>query len=272
MTHVHVAVVIGLGEIGVPILKLLTDAYGDQVRGRDVEEPEWRFGGIPLREPKFRFMHICFPETMNFLNEVAIYMSRYDPDAVIIHSTLSPGMTERISEYLWDFELLPGIFFSPVRGNVTDGMIWGLKTYTKFLSPCSRTGPDMVSMVKEHLQGAEMRVEVVSDATTLEYAKLLDLAYYGTCIAVFQEIERIVNERNLQYGTIKQFIGSTGEESQGKVPRTLYYGGYIGGHCVVPGIEKILGEHDVPLLKAVLESNVKRFKELLFRDSIGQAE
>lgn len=262
MSSRNLAVVIGLGEVGAPILELLTGAYGHRVRGRDIEEPDWRFGGSPLKDPKFEFMHICFPETTNFLKEVAGYVTKYDPDILIIHSTLSPGLTEKVSKYL---KGLRGVFFSPVRGNMRDGMIWSLKAYSKFLAPCSKTGidSDIIARAKAHLEGASMSVELVSNAKTLEYAKLLDLAYYGTCIAVFQEIERIVEAENLQYATIKEFIASTEEESQGKVPRTLYYGGHIRGHCVIPAIEKILGEHDIPLLRAVLESNMKRYRELL---------
>lgn len=267
------AVVIGLGEIGKPILQLLSEAYDDKIhdnriRGRDVEEPNWRFGGIPLKDPTFTFMHICFPESTTFLNEVATYVSMYSPENLIIHSTLSPGMTDKIGEYLWDTDGLPGIFYSPVRGNTRDGMIWGLKTYTKFFAPYRMTylmAKDLISFTKDHLEKAGMNVQVINSAISLEYGKLFNLAYYAACISFFQGLERIVEAKSLNYDVIKQFISSTEEESEGKVPRPLYYGGYIGGHCVIQGVEKILAQNNMPLLEAILESNIKRYKERLFK-------
>ena len=61
----------------------------------------------------------------------------------------------------------------------------------------------------------------------------------------------------------REFIESTPEESEGRAPRTLLYGGFIGGHCVIPAIEKILAEHDIPMLREVLDSNIRRSLELI---------
>jgi hypothetical protein len=268
------ALVIGMGEVGKPLFKLLSAHYGRfEVKSRDLGPVAWK--------DTFQYLHICFPQTQNFLEAVADYVVEYSAPNVIIHSTLSPGMTEYLEARLLDANR-SSVFYSPVRANVRDGMIWGMKTYTKYLAPAKRTGMlnlEAVVQAKEHLEGAGMSVKIVEDATSLEYAKLFNLAYYGVCIALFQEFERIVEEGaaltpacaqkgKLDYRVIRDFIGSTGEEAKkgGKdVPRPLYYGGFIGGHCIIPALEKLVAAHEIPLFEAVLESNIKRGRELLFR-------
>ena len=256
------AIVIGGGEIGTPIYEMLRDAYGKEAFCRDAEKPVWE-SLFPGRS--FTFLHICFPQTIDWTKHVLGYVEKYKPKAVIIHSTLHPGTTEQLNE------LCPIFYYSPVRGNIKDGMRWSLEHYTKYVS---RLGPDrkgapakhenwekLDQKVLDHLNGAGLKVKMVDDTTSLEYAKVLDLCWYGLNIAFYQELERIC-EPLLDYPIIREFIESTPTESEGKVSRTVYYGGFIGGHCVIPAFEKLLALHDVPMIKAALESNIKREREL----------
>jgi len=246
-------IIIGLGEVGKPLLEILQSRYeeGDIV-GRDIEDT------IP-EVTKCEFLHIAFPQTTQFIKNVVSYIENYKPKYVIIHSTVTPGVTRRIHYRCWTNGTQ--VYYSPVRANTRDGMKWGLFVYTKFIAGCHGS----VSLtVLTHLNTAGIHAKAVTNVETLEYAKLFNLMYYGTCIAVFQEIERIVESHDLHYDTIKDFIRSTEIDSGGKVPRPLYYGGFIGGHCVIPAFEKLLSLHDVPLLKDVIESNIKREGELLF--------
>lgn len=252
------ALVIGGGEIGTPIYEMLRDAYGKEVFCRDAESPIWE-SLFPGR--RFTFLHICFPQTVDWTKYVLGYVEKYKPKAVIIHSTLHPGTTEQLNE------LCPIFYYSPVRGNIKDGMRWCLERYTKYISKLSSErrgepeGEGLDGMVHDHLSEAGFDVKMAEDSASLEYAKILDLCWYGLNIAFYQELERIC-EPLLDYPTIREFIESTPIESEGKVSRTVYYGGFIGGHCVVPAFEKLLALHDVPMIKAALESNIKREREL----------
>lgn len=243
------AVVLGLGEIGRPIFEMLRDAHGeDQVYGKDVEPAPWAH--------QFKFMHVCIPQSPGFVPALKNYVAEYNPQHIIIHSTLSPG----ISSYL-DSIFDATVYYSPVRGNLKDGMRWSLERYSKYLASWTYVD-DSLSVVK-HLSDAGFPVEVVNDPVALEWAKILDLAWYGLNIGFYQEIERLSENENFNYTVVSNFIKTTPEQSEGRAARTMFFGGYIGGHCVIPAIEKILAHTDIPMLRAVIDSNIKRQEELL---------
>lgn len=285
------ALVIGMGEVGYPLWKMLVQAYGaNEVKARDVK-PAWL--GYT-----FEFLHICYPQDQNFVDNIVQYADLYKAKQIIIHSTVSPGMTNRVYEALLDKHGIPSatnpdvirlpstcpmVYFSPVNGNTRDGMEWGLKTYTKYLAPSRRardytipfhrpienlsdwikSGSEEIDLAAEHLRGAGFTVELVSDLRALEYAKLLDLCWFGLNIAFFQEVERMLKDE--EYQVLKNFMMMIDQKSEGKVPRVVFYGGYIGGHCVVPAMEKILAASDSGMLKEALISNMKRKEELIDR-------
>jgi len=121
-------------------------------------------------------------------------------------------------------------------------------------------------IISDHLEEVFPKIKMVEDSTSLEYAKILDLCWYGLNIAFYQELERIVENKALPYDLIREFIESTPKESEGKVPRVVYYGGHIGGHCVIPAVEKLIGVEPSctmkMMLRAIIESNIRREREL----------
>lgn len=265
---VKLALVIGQGEVGNPLFEMLADAFGpDEVLFRDIDEPEWH--------EKFHFLHICYPQNMDWKESIVKYLTQYDPKAVIIHSTVHPGTTYDLNR-----SIQPIFYYSPVRGNIKDGMRWCLEKYTKYIA-----GPVHAELrtldeenpyaeVMTHMERAGFKIEYIPYAEYLEYAKILDLAWYGLNIAFYQELERIAYPHFGRYKVIKDFIESTPIESEGKVQRSIFYGGFIGGHCVIPAIEKILAKHDVPILKAAIESNIKREREMILHPDqlLGEKE
>ena len=252
------AIVLGLGEIGKPIYKMLANAYGnDEVRG-------WDSGFFPgpdsgifrvTDDQTFTFMHVCYPQLPGFVESVWAYTVLYKPDHIIIHSTVSPGLLGKVQQTVG---IDTRVYYSPVRGNLRDGMEECLEYYTKYVVSVM---PLPSGVAGSHLEEAGFTVKYVNSVDGLVWAKLLDLAWYGLNIAFYQELERIVPDI-LDYEIVKEFISSTPQESDGKARREIFYGGYIGGHCVTQAIEKILAEKDMPMLRAVLDSNLKRFVEL----------
>jgi hypothetical protein len=252
------AVVVGLGEVGIPILDMLCKAYGcENIRGYDIKL-SFTFEG------PFKFMHICFPQNPDFVKQIGGYIKKFEPEYIIVHSTLSPGMTTWLSaEYsIGPPECrLPAIAYSPVRGNIKNGMIWSLERYTKYVAAFGLKEEEKVVII-EHLEGAGFKTKYLEDPEALECAKIWDLAWYGLNIAFYQEMERALSPAAVR--AVREYISSTPVESEGKVPRILLYGGFIGGHCVIPAIEKILAQHDIQMLRSVLDSNLKRAVELTY--------
>ena len=79
--------VIGLGEIGRPLMEVLRKAH--RVEGIDLP-PRDVAGPIDL-------MHVCYPgDISDFAGETAKYVRRYKPSIVVIHSTVPVGTTRAV--------------------------------------------------------------------------------------------------------------------------------------------------------------------------------
>jgi len=271
--------VLGLGEVGEPLYKMLRTTVRTIGNLVDVHDPaiDWCDRTGYIEEIEYDILHVCFPQSENFVKYMLEYIKKFKPRCVIIHSTLTPGMTRHLGEVLKASDIpkseIPALVYSPVRGNMTEGMERGLRQYTKYFSfmvpGVIDIGPETV---EKHLQDIGFKTEMVQDTESLEWAKILDLGLYGLNIAYYQELERIVTDNAMEYSTIRNFIESTPKESEGRAQRVVNYGGYIGGHCVMQAIDKILSLKDIPLLKAVVDSNRKREMELTFNpeDCIGK--
>ena len=89
--------VIGLGEIGIPILKTLSKAIptaGYDTNHRLVNKKEYD----KLINHRTIFEHICIPFTDKFIDSVLGLVKQHKPMAIVIHSTISPRTTETIQK------------------------------------------------------------------------------------------------------------------------------------------------------------------------------
>ena len=88
-------IVAGIGEIGKPILKLLSknsitvgfDLNRDLMDERKFEK---------YKKLKTSFLHITIPVTNRFINDVLKLYKKFQPECVVIHSTIKPGTTEKL--------------------------------------------------------------------------------------------------------------------------------------------------------------------------------
>ena len=238
-------IIIGLGEVGSGLYELVKQFH--ETETLDIK-PKQIVGS-------FDVMHICFSYNNEFVDNALNYVKQFEPKLLLIESTTRPGTTDAIAKKLP--ETL--VCHSPVRGRHKDTILLGLKTYTKYVGPCSN---EAAEFAKEYYQDMGLKVSVAKSPLETEFAKLMNLSYYGTCIGIFQEFERIIEKYNLERDDIMNFINSTQTDSKGKVPRPLYYGGYVGGHCVTPAMEKLQEFCEFQIFKEVLKSNERRLKEV----------
>ena len=85
-------VVAGLGEIGTPILKILRKEYvavGYDINKKLMNQELFK-KQIDLHTS---FLHIAIPFTQKFDKSVKDLVKKFQPDCVVIHSTISPGTT-----------------------------------------------------------------------------------------------------------------------------------------------------------------------------------
>jgi len=238
-------ILIGLGEIGSAIHDLVKQFH--ETETLDIKPK--KIVGF------FDVMHICFPYTDKFIKNVLSYVKQFQPKLLIIESTTQPGTTDKIAKEI------PAtlVCHSPVRGRHEKTILLGLKTYTKYIGPCSS---EAAEFAKKYYTDIGLNIYIAKSPFETEFAKLINLAYYGTCIGIFQEFERLIEKHALKREDIMNFLGSTQIESQGNVPRPLYYGGYIGGHCVTPALKMLQKLCEFQIFSEVLKSNKRRLAEV----------
>lgn len=226
------SLVVGLGEVGLPLLQVLSRAYC--VEGVDVEPKQ-------VSQP-VDFMHVCYPaEIEDFVGTTRQYAGRYRPDVVVIHSTVPVGTTRAVQR-----EVTVPVAYSPVRGKHAR-MAEELLRYVKFVGAAdSKAG----AMVERYFQGAGMKTRCVSSPEAAELAKLTETTYFGLLVAFAQDVDRMARSVGVAYDEVAAFY-----DEIGYLPPVRYFPGVIGGHCVVPNIALLKRSFNSELLSAIEWSN-----------------
>jgi len=229
--------VIGLGEVGKPLMEVLASTY--DIKGRDIEYESVDDVSV---------MHVCYPYQINdFIGTTVENVEEYAPDLVIINSTVLPGTTRKIRE----ISKTPTVF-SPVRGkHVCMGE--ELLHYTKYVGG---TDPDSTRLAAEHFEKAGMKVGTMSSCEALELAKLLETTYFGVLVAWAQETERFCNKLAVDYDEVMRFT-----EEIRYLPPVILQPGYIGGHCVIPNIRLLEQLRPSEFTEAIRGSNEVKARE-----------
>src|SRR5882724_3975842 len=202
-------VVVGLGEVGKPLLELASRHH--DVIGVDIAPPK--------RVENVDVLHICFPfEIKDFIGESARYIELFKPAVTIVNSTVGVGTTRAIAERSGT-----AVVNSPVRGKHVR-MLEELRHYTKFVGAAD---PDAGEQAAKHFQSAGLKTKVLSSPEASELAKLTETTYFGLMIAWAQEIERYCDQTGADYNEVISFY-----EEIKFFPPVKYFPGVIGGHCV----------------------------------------
>src|ERR1051325_2915409 len=236
MSNAEKVMVVGLGEIGKPLLEVISRHY--ETVGVDIVPPAEPPGDIDV-------MHVCYPFRINdFIGETAGYIQRFNPRLTVIHSTVAVGTTRAVAERTG-----ATVVNSPVRGKHTR-MAAELLHYDKFVG-----GIDTASGEKaaRHFESVGMKTRILSSPEATELAKLTETTYFGLIIAWAQEVERYCDQLGQNYDEIVSIY-----DEISFFPRVKYFPGVIGGHCVMSNIE-ILGKlvHS-DILKAIESSNMQK--------------
>ena len=228
-------IVAGIGEIGKPILKLLSkhgvvvgfDSNPDLMDERKFEKYEIL---------KTSFLHIAIPVTGKFINNVLKLYKKFQPECIVIHSTIKPGMTEKLQEKL----SIP-VIYSATRG-VHKRMVYDLKRYTKFfvISANAPRGKWATTKYAQSMKRCGVKTKKMSKPETLELAKIIcDTSYLGWLVNYAQLSNVIAIEHGVDYDEMWSFSDEI-QEFLGNRPKM--YPSFIGGHCVIPNLNLINNE------------------------------
>ncbi len=96
-------VVVGLGEVGRPLLELVSEHHN--AVGVDITPPTGEIGKVDV-------LHVCYPfDIKDFVGETARYIELFRPTLTIINSTVAIGTTRAVAERTG-----AAVVHSPVRG------------------------------------------------------------------------------------------------------------------------------------------------------------
>ena len=256
--------VVGLGEIGLPIYQIIArsqkfELYGiDKSDDKNISDPDKIFRPID-------YLHICVPcsNQQSFKNIVLDYVCKYEPSVVIVHSTTPPLTTLQI--HAEAKRISPYVAHSPVRG-MHSNMLYDLATYNKYVGGADQ---DSGKRARDHLIEAGFKAVILGTSTETELAKIFETSYTATMIATFQEMHRISREFDADFSRIIDIFIDTHKH---RLDRPLWYPAPIGGHCLMPNIALLNSSCHSTLFRWVWFSNGLRDYEINDADVKAEVE
>ena len=222
-------VVVGLGEIGKPILKLISKnqvCVGYDINPNLMNQTKFN----KYINLKTSFLHVCIPFNKNFMNNVISLRKKFDPQILVIHSTVSPYTTKKLQKKV----SIP-VIYSATRG-IHKRMLKDIKKYTKFyaLEKNVRREKWASNEYVKLLRKCKVKTKRMSDPITLELAKIVvDTTYYGWLINYAQLSNIVAKKHHVDYDEMWEFSDEI-HKFLGNRPKM--FPGFIGGHCVIPNL------------------------------------
>ena len=250
-------IVVGLGEIGLPIQKVLSKkslTIGYDINPKLMDKKKFDEYG----KHQTSFLHIAIPVTNKFLSNVMMLYKKFKPECIILHSTVSPGTTEKLQKKL----PIP-VIYSATRG-VHKRMLKDLVRYTKFFA-LTKTAPRKNWAAKtfsKKFKLSKISTKQMSKPETLELAKILcDTSYLGWLINYAQITNMISKKYGVDYDEMWSFSDEI-HKFLGNRPKL--FPGFIGGHCVIPNLELINEEslNSIDKLNNLYNKKIKNAKNI----------
>lgn len=240
------SLIVGFGQIGKALYRLLSDKY--EVECVDKEEKE-----LPPRYD-VDFMHICYPmvNVEGFKRSVVEYVKKYNPWHVIIESTVIPGTTEEISR-----ACERTVTYSPCRGQ-HDRLYFDLKRYDKYISTFNSPIGD--ELVYNYYTKCGLKVRIAPRPEILELVKLLDVVSLGVYSAWALHEKQICGKYEIDFNWVREF-GRQTEEFYKKRPDIYPPEGGFSGKCVF---------EDTVLLKKISDSGFLDLIEKIGKKGEGE--
>jgi len=236
-------VVAGLGEIGYPLLQLVSKsspAVGFDLNKKLVNKKKLK----QFEKIDTSFLHICIPFNDKFITNVKSLFKRFKPECIVIHSTVRPYATKNIQKKF----SIP-IIYSPTRG-VHKRMLYDQKRYTKFFAvepdaPKSKWASFTYSKM---MKKCGIKIKKMSKTLTLELAKIVvDTSYYGWLITYAQLSNMIAIKNKVNYDEMWSYADEI-HKILGNRPKM--FPGFIGGHCVIPNLD-LISDRTLNLIKEI---------------------
>jgi len=247
--------VLGLGEVGGSLYEILVESGKFSVFALDSNINKMREFGANMPKGKVDVMHVCIPcyDREEFVKSVLEYINKFDPEIIVINSTVPPGTTEELNK-----KSGRPVAHSPIRGvhKDRDHMKWEIRRWTKYVGGTDDKSTELAS---KHFEKLGLKVKALGSSRETELAKLFETIYRAWMIACFQEMHRISRYFNADFDQIVDFLEDT---HRVRFDRPPMFPDVIGGHCLIPNTKLLLEVYESEFLRLILKSNEKRKEEI----------
>lgn len=224
--------VIGRGEVGSSVAQALRKYYSI-VYDRDIE-------AIDVPEP-INILHIAIPYNDRFKLSVNEYRDLYQPDLIIVYSTVPIGTCEELEAV-----------HSPVEGRHPN-IAHSILTSRRWIGTSNFILADLAASVWEPL----CNIKHMDSANFTEWLKLRSTSKYGVNLVWADYEAKVSRKLGMDFADLKKF-----DEDYNALylelglPQFQRYilddpQGHIGGHCVVPNAELLDNQYPNDMLKAI---------------------
>ena len=221
--------ILGYGEIGSSFAKFYGSAGSPQAKIKDIKRDDGLQG--------VEILHVCIPYNDKFLRIVEKEIKEINPKLTIIHSTVAPGITKKLSDI---FDGM--VVHSPMRGTHPN-LFKGMQTFVKYIGADDKKAG---LLAQKHINSLGIKTKLFFPSTTTELGKILDTTYYGVCIAWHKEMKKICEKFGVDFESVATDFNKTYNEGYTKLgqknvirPVLFVDDKPIGGHCVVPNAKII---------------------------------
>jgi len=225
--------VIGMGEVGNGLFKVLQEE--GSVYAKDLKPM--------LVGHKIDIIHICFPYSETFNDEVKKYIKLYKPELAIVYSTVPIGTCEKL-----------GVVHSPIEGkhpalglSIQNSARWLGSSDEKLLYRAEKFWKKFVSVRK------------LPSANFTEWLKLRSTSKYGINLVWTQYEAEVSKKLGMDFSAVRQFDMDYNQLYRNLgMPEYQRYildppKGKIGGHCIVPNAELLNEDYPDDMLDMIVE-------------------
>ena len=145
-------------------------------------------------------------------------------------------------------------------------MKWEMKRWTKYVGGVDEKSTQAAC---KHFEKMHLKIKTLKSCRETELAKLFETTYRAWMITCFQEMHRISRHFDADFNETVDFLEDT---HRVRFDRPIMFPGPIGGHCLIPNTELLLGAYDSEMLKLILASNQKRIEEVKDKQVAAEVE
>jgi hypothetical protein len=221
--------VIGRGEVGTALSEVLNCESWDIRDNTSL--------------PSCDILHICFPYSATFVEDVKRYGDKLEPAATIIHSTVPVGTTRQCADV-----------HSPIHGKHPN-LQEGIRTFVKYVGAVDEVSQGLAC---KSLLRAGITVELADSPEETELSKILCTTQFGLHVVIAKEVQRECEKYGVSFEKVYERWNAhynAGYERLGMshVRRSVLkpMDGKLGGHCVIPNAKLL----DSWLTNTLLERN-----------------